>query len=164
MEKTSEEKINSYLVFRLATEEFAVSAANVIHILEVVKITEVPNSPVYMKGLINLRGAVLPVIDARLKFGLPVSENTIDTSIVVVEFFVNSERVEVGAYVDAVVSVNEYLQNQILKNPSVSKSAKSDFVKGMVEYEGRYIKIIDVEKVFATDEVFSVDSIASNSI
>ena len=104
MEK-SDNIINSYLSFKLGDEEFASSADYVLNILEMTKITEVPKAPVYMKGVINLRGTVLPVIDTRLKFGMTETVFTDKTCIIVMDITIDDQKVLIGSLVDSVVSV-----------------------------------------------------------
>ena len=99
--------LNSYLSFKLGDELFAVNVGKVLNILEMTRITKVPNSPEYMKGVINLRGSVLPVIDMRVKFGLELTEETVNTCILVLDIEIDNESVKVGALVDAVSEVLE---------------------------------------------------------
>lgn len=164
MDREQLDKINSYLIFKLGNEEFAANAGKVLHILELIEITEVPNSPGYMKGVINLRGAVLPVIDTRLKMGMPSTEYTSNTCIIVVESEVEGEIVEVGALVDSVISVAEYDEGDIKAPPVVSKDSKLDLIKGMVEHENKFIMIVDIDKAFSTDEVFDLKSITEKTV
>src|SRR5687768_11883119 len=95
----------SYLTFRLGGEIFAASVLHVIEILELSKITKVPRSPAFMRGVINLRGNVLPVIDTRSKFGLESAADTVDTCIMVLNIESGNEKIMVGALVDAVQEV-----------------------------------------------------------
>ncbi len=94
----AEEKLvlNSYLSFKLGEEIFAANVSKVLNILEMTKITQVPKSPPYMKGVINLRGTVLPVVDTRLKFGMSATEFTPNTCILVMEVEVDGEALQVG--------------------------------------------------------------------
>ena len=97
MEQEKTSKINSYLTFKLGDEEFAAHVGKVLNILEMTKITTVPKAPDYLKGVINLRGAVLPVIDARIKFGMPEAEYTTNTCIIVLDIDLDGDSVHVGA-------------------------------------------------------------------
>ncbi|MBK8807076.1 MAG: chemotaxis protein CheW [Bacteroidales bacterium] len=163
MEKEVAEGINSYLVFKLGNEEFAANAGKVLHILELVKITEVPSSPNFMKGVINLRGTVLPVIDTRIKFGMNPIDYTGNTCIIVMESEVDDELIEVGALVDSVVSVAEYDQSQIKKPPIVSKESKNEFITGLVEQDDKFVMIIDIDKVFSTSEMFDLKNLTEQN-
>jgi purine-binding chemotaxis protein CheW len=125
------DEMNSYLSFKLGDEEFASHVSKVLNILEMTRITEVPKSPSFMKGVINLRGMVLPVIDTRLKFGMPATEYTDKTCIVVMELDLDNEKVYVGALVDEVVAVLELENKQIEPPPSIGSKYRSVFIYGM---------------------------------
>ncbi len=149
-------KINSYLSFNLGDEEFAVNVSKVLNILEMLKITEVPKSPEYMKGVINLRGTVLPVIDTRIKFGMTPTEYTNNTCIVVMEIEMDNDIVKVGALVDSVQAVMELEDSEIQPPPSIGSKYKSEFIYGMVKVDEKFIMLLDMEKVFSADDVIMV--------
>jgi len=156
MDKETITKINSYLSFNLGDEEFAVNVSKVLNILEMLKITEVPKSPEYMKGVINLRGKVLPVIDTRIKFGMKPTEYTTNTCIVVIEVKIDGEEVQVGALVDSVQAVLELEDSEIQSSPSIGSKYKSEFIYGMVKVDEKFIMLLDMEKVFSAEEVVMV--------
>jgi purine-binding chemotaxis protein CheW len=95
--KEKETESNSYLTFKLGEEEFGVHVSQVLNILEMTRITGVPKTPDYMKGVINLRGMVLPVIDTRIKFGMPETEYTSNTCIIVMDLDLDGDTVHIGA-------------------------------------------------------------------
>ncbi len=107
-----------YLTFKLAQEVFAVDVEKVREILELTTITKVPKTPEYMRGVINLRGSVVPVMDLRLKFGMPASERTVDTCIVVVEVLHENDVMVIGALADSVQEVFELEPEQIEPPPN----------------------------------------------
>jgi purine-binding chemotaxis protein CheW len=152
-------QVNSYLSFRIGIETFAANVINVLNILEMTKITKVPKAPAYMKGVINLRGSVLPVIDSRLKFNLEESEFTTNTCIIVLELHTGSEPIIIGTIVDAVKEVIEIEDNIILPPPSIGTSYKTNFLKGMYKSDEGFIMILDAEKVFASDEIIDLQNI-----
>lgn len=154
-EKTLTE-INSYLSFNLGEEEFAAHVGKVLNILEMTKITEVPKAPEYMKGVINLRGTVLPVVDTRIKFGMTPTEYTNNTCIVVMEVEIEGDNVQVGALVDSVQAVLEINDAQIQPPPSIGSKYKSDLIYGMAKVDERFIMLLDMDKVFSSDEVILV--------
>ncbi|MEE4197895.1 MAG: chemotaxis protein CheW [Bacteroidales bacterium] len=156
MEKEELTKINSYLSFKLGDEEFAAHVGKVLNILEMTKITEVPKAPAYMKGVINLRGTVLPVIDTRIKFGMTPTEYTNNTCIVVMEVELDHDMVQVGALVDSVQAVLEIDDSQIQPPPSIGSKYKSEFIYGMVKVDEKFIMLLDMEKVFSSDEIVSL--------
>lgn len=146
-------KIISYLTFKLGDELFAANVSKVLNILEFTRITKVPKAPSYMKGVINLRGDVLPVIDTRLKFGMDETQFTTSTCILVLIIEFDNETIHLGALVDSVQEVLEFEENVILKAPSIGSSYRSDFIKGVVEHQDNFIMLLDVEKVFTSDEL-----------
>jgi purine-binding chemotaxis protein CheW len=147
------DEINSYLSFKLGDEEFASHVSKVLNILEMTRITEVPKAPSFMKGVINLRGMVLPVIDTRLKFGMTATEYTDKTCIVVMELDMDNEKVYVGALVDEVVAVLELENKQIEPPPSIGSKYRSDFIYGMAKNEDKFIMLLDMEKIFSDMEL-----------
>lgn len=145
--------IETYLSFRLSEEVFAINVSKVINILEVSQITRIPKTPEYMKGVINLRGAVLPVIDLRTKFGLPEKEATVDTSIIVLSIDLNGEEVLLGTLVDAVREVLELKSEEIAPAPTIGAKYNTGFIEGMYRTDDKFIMILDIDKIFSTDEV-----------
>lgn len=156
-------KINSYLTFKLGNEEFAAHVGKVLNILAMTKITEVPKSPNYMKGVINLRGAVLPVIDTRIKFGMTPTEYTPSTCIVVMDIELDSESVHVGALVDSVQAVIEIDDAKILPPPSIGNKYRSEFIEGVANIDESFIMILNMDEVFSTDELVVMQETSSES-
>lgn len=149
-------KINSYLSFKLGEEEFAAHVGKVLNILEMTKITEVPRAPEYMKGVINLRGTVLPVIDTRIKFGMTATEYTTNTCIIVLDIEMDGESIHVGALVDAVQAVLEIDKGAIMPPPSIGSKYKSDFIEGVANIDEKFIMILNMDAVFSADEITSM--------
>jgi len=145
--------INSYLSFKLGEEEFAAHVGKVLNILEMTKITEVPKAPIYMKGVINLRGTVLPVIDTRIKFGMTATKYTTNTCIIVLDIQVDGEQIQIGALVDAVQAVLEIEKGQILPPPSIGSKYRSEFIEGVANIDEKFIMILDMDAVFSTEDV-----------
>jgi purine-binding chemotaxis protein CheW len=152
-EKSEQIKANSYLTFKLGEEQFGVHVGQVLNILEMTKITDVPKSPDYMKGVINLRGMVLPVIDTRVKFGLPETEYTNNTCIVVMDLDMDGDTVHIGAIVDEVLSVIEIEENQIEPPPSIGNKYQSEFIYGMAKVEEEFVMLLDMQKILSIDEM-----------
>ncbi|MFO7999617.1 MAG: chemotaxis protein CheW [Marinilabilia sp.] len=152
MSKTETKMTNSYLSFRLGDEIFALHVAKVRKILEMTEITEVPRSPDYMKGVINLRGNVLPVVDTRVKFGLSALEQTKTTCILVIEAKIDNQNVRAGILVDAVQSVMKINDEDILPPPSMGSKFQTDFISGMTRVDDKFYMILDIDRVLsATD-------------
>ncbi|MBC7923830.1 MAG: purine-binding chemotaxis protein CheW [Ferruginibacter sp.] len=145
--------LDSYLSFRLEDETFAVNVGKVLEILEVPHLTKVPRSPEYLRGVINLRGTVLPVIDTRVKFGLSATRFTVDTCVVVLNINVENDKLVIGALVDAVQEVLEIGEDQIKPSPSLGSKYQSEFIRGMVKMEEQFIMLLNIDRVFSTDEL-----------
>lgn len=153
MSISKDHDLKTCLSFRLGEEVFAIDVSKVINILEMSHITRIPRAPEYMKGVINLRGTVLPVIDLRTKFGLPEKEATVDTSIIVLSIDITGESVLIGTLVDAVREVLELKTNEIAPSPTIGAKYNSGFIEGMWRTDEKFIMILDIDKVFSTDEV-----------
>ncbi|MGK7397118.1 MAG: chemotaxis protein CheW [Candidatus Cyclobacteriaceae bacterium M3_2C_046] len=145
--------IDSYLSFKLGKELFAANVGKVLEILELTKITKVPQSPEYMRGVINLRGNVLPVIDTRIKFGLPQVEDTIDTCIIVLDINMENESIKIGVLVDSVQEVLQLDEESIQPPPSIGHKYKSEFIQGMGKVDEDFVMILNIDKVLSTNEL-----------
>ncbi len=143
----------TYLTFTLDQEDFAVDVAGVREVLDFTAVTRVPRTPEYMKGVINLRGNVVPVVDMRLKFGLPEGEKTVDTCIIVMEVEMEGAVTVIGAVADSVKEVFELEPDDIEPPPRLGTRLESEFVSGMGKRNGDFIIILDVNRIFSTEEV-----------
>jgi purine-binding chemotaxis protein CheW len=146
-------KIISYLTFKLGDEIFGANVAKVLNILEMTKITKVPKAPPYMKGVINLRGSVLPLIDTRIKFDIGETEYTTNTCILVLEIELAGEVVHVGALVDSVQEVIEIEDAEIQPAPSIGSKYKSEFIEGMAKINDEFIMLLNMDMIFSTTEL-----------
>jgi purine-binding chemotaxis protein CheW len=142
-----------YLTFNLGDEVFAVDVGKVREILEITNITKVPQTPEFMRGVINLRGSVVPVIDMRLKFGMSETERTVNTCIVVVEVKMDGETTVLGALADSVQEVIDMEPEQIEAAPHIGTHLNTDFIKGMGKHDGRFVMILDIDRIFSSDEL-----------
>jgi purine-binding chemotaxis protein CheW len=145
-----------YLTFKLADETFALDVAKVREILEQSSITKVPQTPDFMRGVINLRGSVVPVIDMRLKFGMTATEQTVNTCIIVAEVQLEDESIVLGALADSVQEVIEMEPQQIEAAPHIGTRLNTDFIKGMGKHDNRFVMILDIDKVFTSEELSQV--------
>ncbi len=146
-------KVNSYLSFKLGEEIFGANVSKVLNILEITKITKVPKAPVYMKGVINLRGSVLPLIDTRIKFDMGETVYTPNTCILVLDIDMNGEIVHVGALVDSVHEVLEIEDTQILPPPSIGSKYKSEFIEGIAKINDDFIMLLNMDLIFSSSEL-----------
>jgi purine-binding chemotaxis protein CheW len=144
---------STYLTFGLGEEIFAIDVASVREVLDLKDITRIPQTPEYMKGVINLRGSVVPVIDMRLKYGLPASEATVDSCIIVTEMEQGDETLVVGALADSVREVLQISADQVEPPPKIGMKFNTDFVRGIGKVDEEFIIILDVEKAFTSDEI-----------
>ena len=145
--------ISTNLSFMLDNEVFATNVENVLEILEVKPITKVPKSPEYIKGVINLRGSVLPVVDLKRIFGLPPVEINEDTCIIVLSVEIDGEQITLGALVDAVSEVLEIEQDTIEPAPSIGNKYNANFLQGMWKKDEDFIMLLNVNNVFAREEL-----------
>jgi purine-binding chemotaxis protein CheW len=150
--ETYTQTMQSYLTFRLAEELFATNVNKVLEILEIPKITKVPRSPAFMRGVINLRGSVVPVIDARTKFGLSETQDTVNSCIMVLEITMQEQTITIGAVVDAVQEVTEISNSEILPAPTIGSKYRGEFVEGMVRSDEGFIMVLDLDKVLSTED------------
>ncbi|HEY3277242.1 MAG TPA: chemotaxis protein CheW [Syntrophorhabdaceae bacterium] len=152
-----------YLTFNLGDESFALDVANVREILEFTSVTKVPQTPEFMRGVINLRGSVVPVMDMRVKFNLAVGEKTVHTCIIVVEVTIGEETTVLGALVDSVQEVFELEPGQIEPAPKIGTGLKTDFIKGMGKRDDRFIIILDIDRLFSEEELLMTDAIGEKT-
>ena len=144
------------LTFKLADEIFAVDVAKVREILDFSTVTKVPQTPDFMRGVINLRGSVVPVVDMRLKFGMSETEKTVDTCIIVLEITLDNETAVVGALADSVQEVLELEPENIEPAPRIGTKLNTDFLVGMGKHNESFIMILNIDKVFTLDELSAV--------
>jgi purine-binding chemotaxis protein CheW len=142
-----------YLTFRLEEELFALDIEKVREVLDFTTITKVPQTPDYMRGVINLRGSVVPVVDLRLKFGMTRAEQTVNTCVIIVEVDMEGEKVVMGAMADAVQEVLDLEPDQIEPPPRIGAKLNTDFIRGMGKHADQFIIILDIDKVFTIGEL-----------
>ena len=142
-----------YLTFELAEEIFALEISKVREVLDFTTVTKVPQTPDFMLGVINLRGAVVPVVDMRLKFRLEKADTSVNTCIIIVEIEVDGEATVLGAMADSVQEVLDLNPDQIEPPPRIGTRLKTKFTKGMGKKDNQFIIILDIDKVFSVDEL-----------
>lgn len=146
----------TYLTFRLGKEIFAANIIKATNIIEVLPITKVPRSPEYMKGVINVRGNVLPVIDTRMKFGMSPIKITKTTVIINFNVEIDGEQSDVGALVDEPGTVVEVDESEISEPPHIGAKYKSELIKGTLKINKDFVMVLDIDKVFTLDELLEV--------
>ena len=145
-----------YLTFKLGNENFGIDVAKVREVLDFTTITEIPRTPDFMSGVINLRGTVVPVVDLRLCLEMSKTQRTTNTCIVVVEVLLEGESIIIGALADSVEEVIDLEPEQIQAAPAIGTQIRTDFIKGMGKAEDHFIMILDIDRVFSAEELSAV--------
>lgn len=145
-----------YLTFDLDDEVFALDVGKVREVLDYTTITKVPKTPTFMLGVINLRGSVVPVVDMRLKFGMPKMEKTVNTCIIITEVEVEGEVTVLGALADSVKEVVDLEPDEIEPAPRIGTTVSTDFIKGMGKCDDEFIMILNIDKVFSSNELAEI--------
>lgn len=153
MSVTGITETTQYLTFKLDEEVFALDIAKVREVLDFTSITKVPQTPEFMRGVINLRGSVVPVVDMKLKFGIAKTERTVNTCIIIVEIAVDNEIAILGALADSVQEVIELEPESIEPAPRIGTRLNTEFIKGMGKRDNQFIMILDIDKIFSTEEL-----------
>lgn len=153
-----------YLTFVLGAETFAIGIMAIKEIIEYASLTEVPMMPAYVRGVINLRGAVVPVLDLPIRFGKAASAVTKRTCIVIIEVMLGSERHVLGLVVDAVNAVLDIPAREIEPPPAFGASIRTEFIRGMVKVDSKFVILLDVDHALAADEVQSLTEIQQGQV
>jgi purine-binding chemotaxis protein CheW len=149
-----------YMTFKLGDELFAINVAQVREVLEVPLITKVPTAPQYMKGVVNVRGQSIPVVDLRLRFGLPKGTETVQTRIIVMELALDGEIAILGGMADSVHEVIELEPGNINPPPKIAMRWRTEFIQGLGKRGDDFIIILDFNSVFSSDELTLVRELA----
>ena len=146
-------KEGKYLTFTLAEEEYGIGILKIKEIIGMLPITSVPQTPEFVKGVINLRGKVIPVMDLRLRFGMPSIDYSERTCIIVVEISGQAGTILVGIVVDAVSEVLNIKGDDIEKTPTFGAKLNTDYILGMAKMEGGVKILLDIDQVLSGDEL-----------
>lgn len=166
MDSKKKQKIDSYLVFKLQEESFAINVGKILSILQMRKVTKVPESPDYMKGVINLRGDVIPIIDSHVKFNLDPINVTMKTNILVLEIGRKRKKeIKLGFMVDKVHEVIQITKQKILPPPSIGDVYQSKYITGVYQKdENDFIMLLDIEKALSIKEIISLNETIENEV
>ena len=156
---TTDPRSGKYLTFRLDREEFAIQVLRVREIMGMQDITAVPQTPHYMKGVINLRGKIVPVIDLRLKFGFPEAETTAATCIIVVQLQSGKETLLMGLRVDAVSEVLNFAASDIEDTPDFGHGVTTPYLLGIAKMKGAVKILLNIDQVLSTAEVQHLEAV-----
>ncbi len=158
MSNAARDDTNQYLTFTLDRELYAIAVHSVKEVLEYTNVTKVPRTLDFMKGVINLRGSVVPVVDLRTKFGMAAVENTIATSIIVAEVSIADEAVVLGMIADSVQEVINLDPQDIEPPPRIGSRVDSEFIEGIGKQDDRFVIILAIDRVFSEFELAEVAS------
>jgi purine-binding chemotaxis protein CheW len=148
--------VGKYLTFALGEEEYGVPVLKVREIIKMMDITSVPQVPRHVKGVINLRGKVIPVVDLRLKFSFAEHGYTERTCIIVVEVALATSKVMMGIVVDAVSEVLTIAADEIEQTPEFGERVTTDYMKGVAKVKGKVKILLDLDRVLGTDGTISL--------
>lgn len=160
---TQDDEAIQYLTFKLDGESFATEISKVREVLEHTSITPVPRSPEFMKGVINLRGSVVPVVDLRLQFAMPEVEPTVDTCIIIIEVSIEGVSTILGALADSVQEVINLKPEHLEAAPSFGTRIDNDFVQYMGKLEDGFVIILDMNKVFSFEQINKVEKTSAEN-
>ena len=144
---------NQYLTFTLDQEVFGLEIGKVREVLDYTTLTKVPQTPEFMRGVINLRGSVVPVVDMRLKFGMTLTQRSVNTCIIIVEVELGGEKTQLGALADSVREVMDLDAEDIEPAPKLGIGLNTEFIKGMGKAGEKFIILLDFNRVFSFEEL-----------
>jgi len=150
-----------YLTFTLASEDYGIGILKIKEIIGMMPITSVPQTPSFVKGVVNLRGKVIPVVDLRLKFGIPPIDYTERTCIIVVEISGQSGAVKIGIVVDAVSEVLNIKAEDVENTPAFGTRVNTDYILGMAKMGDSVKILLDIDKVLSTQDLVILEKGAS---
>lgn len=153
---------NQYLTFLLGGEMFALGILNIKEIIEYGRVTEVPMMPAYIRGVINLRGRVVPVIDLSVRFGRDSTEVNKRTSIVIIEVDADGERQDIGVVVDSVSEVLAIPASEIEPAPAFGARIRADFIGGMGKVNGSFVIILNANRVLSVEEMATLSTVTDS--
>ncbi|MEN6540240.1 MAG: chemotaxis protein CheW [Mizugakiibacter sp.] len=154
---------SQYLTFMLGGEQFAIGILGIKEIIEYAGLTEVPMMPECIRGVINMRGAVVPVLDLSARFGRKVTAITKRTCIIIVEIESDGERHDMGVIVDAVNAVLEIPLSEIEPAPAFGAKIRTDFIAGMGKVNGKFVILLNVDQVLSPDEISALAQVGANA-
>jgi purine-binding chemotaxis protein CheW len=154
--KQEETTAGQFLTFFIAGEEYAASILKVHEVIEYDTLTAVPNTPAWIRGVVNVRGSVLPVVDLGVKFGLPASMISRFSCIVITEVDSDGEKLTLGVLADSVSRVIEFAPNEIEAPPAFGTRVKIEYLLGLGAIGKKFCQILDIDKVLSADELLAV--------
>lgn len=159
-QNTPQSKKERYLTFFLGNEQYGIAIERIKEIIAMMKITSVPKIPPYMKGVINLRGSIIPIIDTRLRFAMDSREADMHTAIIIVEV----EKVNIGFIVDRVEEVASIDRVNLSEPPKFGSQIDTDFISSVAQIEENVVMILDVLKLFEADEIINLAELQNKQV
>lgn len=156
-----EEELQQYLTFMLSGETYAISILRIKEIIQYGQLTEVPRMPDFIRGVINLRGAVVPVIDLSARFGKQATAIGRRNCIIIIEVAIDEETQSVGVLVDAVNAVLEIPNSEIEPAPTFGTNIRADFIAGMGKIDGKFVIILNIQHVLSMDDMAALAAAGS---
>ncbi len=156
-------RTDQYLTFTLAEETFAIEIVKVREVIDYVHLTRVPRMPVFLRGVINLRGSVVPVIDLRLILSMPSVEKTVDTCIIIAEVNMDGEPLHLGMLADSVQEVIDIDPSQIDPPPRLGSMLNTDFIRGMGKRGEGFFIILNIDQVLSSDDIAGLEAMRAGS-
>jgi purine-binding chemotaxis protein CheW len=153
-------KRERYLTFFLGDEQYGIAIDKIKEIIAMMKVTSVPKTPSFMRGVINLRGSIIPVVDTRLRFNMECIEADMHTAIIIIEL----DKVNIGFIVDRVEEVASIDSSHLSEPPKFGSSVDTDFICNVAQVEDEVVMILDVLKLFEADELVSLEQIQQKQI
>lgn len=160
---STQQEPQQYLTFVLSGEVYAMRILNIKEIIEYGSLTEVPRMPEFIRGVINLRGAVVPVIDLGARFGKSLTNVTRRTCIIIIEITFDDEPHVVGMMVDAVNEVLEIPLAEIEPAPQFGAHIRADFIQGMGKIDGKFVIILNIQQVLSVDEISTLVGVSGET-
>lgn len=156
-------KAGKYLTFKLASEEYGLEILKVKEIIGLLGITPIPRTPNHFRGIINLRGKVIPVVELRTKFGMEAIDDTEETCIIVVDIMQGDRSISLSILVDSVSEVMEIGSTEIEDTPEFGANINTEFILGMGKFKNRVVILLDIDKVMTCTELSLVEKTARKS-
>jgi len=158
------DELGQYLSFMLGGKPYGLAILNIKELIEYSEVTEIPMTPDFIAGVINLRGSVVPVIDLKLRFSGETTKISKRTTIIILEIKTEDLRIEVGVMVDLVNEVLDIPQSDIEPSPSMGDQIQTNFISGMAKVDGDLLIILDIKHVLSIEEISIASNIQSSNL
>lgn len=162
--KSSKGATEKYLTFNLGNEQYGLEILKVREIIGIMDITKVPRTPDFVRGVINLRGKVIPVVDLRTKFGMDRIDDTEQTCIIVMDIALDENQIQMGIIVDSVSEVLDIAHDDIEETPSFGATVATGFIKGIAKTKGGVKILLNIEEVLSKSEIIALPHAGDDAV